>query len=362
MYRGITYDETRVNQESREGSLEKEEAVLISEATRKSLKYMVTMGIPTVPTLFTPWFYAYLDLMLQGNMDPDPKEVVDQYRIVLKELLDEAAAEKKLAEAERIREESRKAVSEAGQEILSSLKLMEEHDASLAAHHEKVDSIKTIESLTEMIGALRSEITELRTTNQKTHQALKKSSETIKKLEQRLQKSELDAHYDPLTLISNRRVFESRLKELLIDFDKTKSPFVLIMCDIDDFKKVNDLYGHRSGDEVLRTVANILQHELRGEDLVARYGGEEFAILLPNTSLREASAVAERLRKKVEEATINSDGNSIKVTISLGLAQSRPADGPDDIVKRADKSLYLAKDSGKNCVRSEIDLITKGLL
>ena len=157
-------------------------------------------------------------------------------------------------------------------------------------------------------------------------------------------------------------MFELKLKELLAEFDKSKSPFVLIMIDIDDFKKVNDLYGHRVGDEVLRSVANILQHELRGDDLVARYGGEEFVILLPNTSLREANPVADRLRKKVQETTVNSSQNPVKVTISLGLAQSRPSDIPDDLVKRADKALYLAKDLGKNCVRSEIDLITKGLL
>ncbi len=239
-----------------EGSLEKEEAVLISEATRKSLKYMVAMGIPTVPTLFTPWFYAYLDLMLKGKMDPEPKEVVERYRIVLKELMDEVTAEKKLAEAERIREESRKVVSEAGREILSTLKEMELHDVSLASHHEKVENIKTIESLTEMIDALKNEIEDLRITNKRTQQALQKSSETIRKLEARLQKTEIDAHYDPLTLVSNRRMFESRLKDLFVEFDRSKSPFVLLMIDIDDFKKVNDLYGHRVGDEVLRSVAN----------------------------------------------------------------------------------------------------------
>ncbi len=95
---------------------------------------------------------------------------------------------------------------------------------------------------------------------------------------------------------------------------------------------------------------------------MARYGGEEFAILLPHTSLREATPVAERLRKKVQEMVVNSSNDTVKVTISVGLAQSRPSDSPDDLVKRADKALYLAKDSGKNCVRSEIDLITKGLL
>ena len=295
-------------------------------------------------------------------MDPDPKEVVDRYRTVLKELADEATVERKLAEADKIREESRKAVSEAGKQILSSLKEMEIYDVSLASHHDKVEGIKTIDNLTDMIDLLKDEIKDLRTTNQKTQKALHESSETIKKLENRLLHSERDAHYDPLTLISNRRVFESRLKELFVEFDKTKAPFVLIMVDIDDFKNVNDLYGHKVGDEVLRAVANILQHELRGDDLAARYGGEEFVILLPSTSLREANPVADRLRRKVEATSLNSSHNPVSVTISLGLAQSRPSDVPDDLVKRADKALYLAKNLGKNCVKSEIDLITKGLL
>ncbi len=344
------------------GSLSKEEAILISEATRKSLKHMVAMGIPTIPTLFTPWFYAYLDLMIKGKMDPDPKEVVERYHIVLKELMDELTAEKKFAEAERLKEESRKAVQEAGKELLLSIKALESHDMSLETHHQKIDNIKTIENLASMIEALKEEIKELRNTNQKTQSALKKSSETIKKLEAKLQEKEMETLYDPLTLISNRRMFEGKLKKLFLEFEKNKLPFVLLMIDIDDFKKINDLYGHRTGDEVLRVVANRLQQELRGDDLVARYGGEEFAILLPNTSLRDATPVAERLRKKIEETVINSDGNQVKVTISIGLAQVRPSDSPDDLVKRADKALYLAKESGKNCVRSEIDLLTKGLL
>ena len=128
-----------------------------------------------------------------------------------------------------------------------------------------------------------------------------------------------------------------------------------MMIDIDFFKKVNDTYGHASGDAVLRGVAAIIKSTLRESDIPSRYGGEEFAVLLPYTHLKEAEIVGERLRKAIESSPIpindeNSDIKSINVTISMGLAEYDSKESGEELFERADKALYEAKKGGRNRV------------
>ena len=129
------------------------------------------------------------------------------------------------------------------------------------------------------------------------------------------------------------------------------------MTDIDFFKSVNDTYGHAVGDCVLKTVAKQIKKELREYDIPSRYGGEEFTILLPNTSLEEATVVAERLRYSIEKKIINIEEygienvSKISVTISVGVAQYKNAmKEPENLYQAADKALYTAKENGRNRV------------
>ena len=158
------------------------------------------------------------------------------------------------------------------------------------------------------------------------------------------------ATLDALTNLNNRRQFEVRLKQEIATTKRQKNPLCAMMIDIDFFKKVNDTYGHSSGDTVLRTVAAIIKEHLRESDIPSRYGGEEFAVLLPYTHVEEAKIVGERLRKAVEAASISIDKKNINVTISMGLAEFNPNETGEELFKRADKALYEAKDSGRNKV------------
>lgn len=158
------------------------------------------------------------------------------------------------------------------------------------------------------------------------------------------------ATLDALTNLNNRRQFESRLKQEIAATKRQKNPLCAMMIDIDFFKKVNDTYGHASGDEVLRTVASIIKAHLRESDIPARYGGEEFAVLLPYTKIEEAQIVGERLRKAVEATSISIDKLTINVTISMGLAEFTQEQTGEELFKCADKALYEAKESGRNKV------------
>ena len=165
---------------------------------------------------------------------------------------------------------------------------------------------------------------------------------------------ELRSSCDGLTGVMNRASFDERLRTECNNADRHKRPLSLLMVDIDFFKLVNDHYGHQAGDEVLRTLANILEKTTRPADVVARYGGEEFSVILPDTDDESAMAMAQRLRKAIENTTFNCPASvNIYVTASFGCA-TRESDKvtTQDLVKAADDALYRAKESGRNCAIS----------
>ncbi|MFM9012834.1 MAG: GGDEF domain-containing protein, partial [Gemmatimonadota bacterium] len=125
-------------------------------------------------------------------------------------------------------------------------------------------------------------------------------------------------------------------------------PLSVILVDLDDFKRVNDTYGHNAGDDVLRGVARLLQQRGRLSDTVGRWGGEEFVLVCPGTTLLEAHALAESLRERIASRDFSGVGRR---TASLGVATARPGETPDALLARADEALYEAKSAGRNRVR-----------
>jgi diguanylate cyclase (GGDEF)-like protein len=155
---------------------------------------------------------------------------------------------------------------------------------------------------------------------------------------------------DVLTGLSNRRFFYEKLAYEIEVMKRTKSPICLALIDIDDFKRINDEFGHLEGDRVLQQLATLLNNNVRRIDNVARWGGEEFAVILPNTNIQGAVTVVERLRKTIEDYPFSS-----KITISIGLAAAKEKIEVDKFVQIADEVLYKAKEK-KNLVLSiEVD-------
>jgi diguanylate cyclase (GGDEF)-like protein len=160
---------------------------------------------------------------------------------------------------------------------------------------------------------------------------------------------------DALTGLLNRRYLQERLAEEIIRSNRHGYPMSFMMIDVDHFKSYNDTYGHPEGDKALKIVGHVLKETLRGADVAARYGGEEFSILLPQTTSEEAQAIAERIRRNIEET----DFGSRKVTVSMGIAScSLELNSSDEVVSAADKALYAAKRRGRNNVQVYEDLET----
>ena len=158
------------------------------------------------------------------------------------------------------------------------------------------------------------------------------------------------ATIDPVTGLFNRRHFETRLQAELQRARRQQEDLALLMVDIDDFKRINDTFGHLEGDRALREVADLLRGGVRIFDLCARYGGEEFAIVMPATPRSIAIQVAERIRQRIHEYT---RFDPFPITVSIGVGLLRPDDSTDDLVNAADRALIRAKGAGKNTVMSD---------
>lgn len=166
-----------------------------------------------------------------------------------------------------------------------------------------------------------------------------------KKVEQRLRDlSERDA----LTNIFNRRTFYLKVDEMIEKMHRKKTPFSLIMFDIDNFKYINDTYGHLVGDAVLKQVTQLINDNQRHKDQIFRFGGEEFFLLLPNTQIEGALQVANRIHQLIRNLIIDQVGH---ITVSMGVSQYREYESIDDSIKRVDDLLYEAKRLGKNQIQ-----------
>lgn len=158
-----------------------------------------------------------------------------------------------------------------------------------------------------------------------------------------------EAEHDPLTGLLNRRGFERRLEEALVEWRKAGTPSVLLMFDLDHFKPINDEGGHALGDEMLRRVAQVVAWEVRRSDHVARQGGDEFAVLMPSCTLNQARRVADTVRQAVSEVSVTHADKEYHVTLSLGMTGFADSDQEiEDVMARADAACYQAKAGGRD--------------
>jgi len=156
---------------------------------------------------------------------------------------------------------------------------------------------------------------------------------------------------DPLTGVNNRLAYNERAKAEFARWERYDSALSFLIMDLDYFKRINDAFGHQSGDRVLQTIAGIAAKTFRKSDFFCRFGGEEFVALLPETMMEDALAVAEKIRISVENFNFHFKGERLPITVSFGVTQLRKGDSIETAFERADKALYTAKENGRNrCV------------
>ncbi|MEO1014788.1 MAG: GGDEF domain-containing protein [Pseudomonadota bacterium] len=196
-------------------------------------------------------------------------------------------------------------------------------------------------------------------TNQKLEEQLAESSDEISFLRENIASIQQEAMTDPLTGVKNRKTFDVAIIKTVERAHEEDQPMSLVLADVDHFKRFNDKWGHQTGDQVLRLVADMMKQNVKGQDVLARYGGEEFAIILPATSRDNGVKLADRIRQAVGARALKkrrSNESMGNVTLSMGVAELRAGDTVEAIIERADKCLYQAKSDGRNCVVSDVEL------
>jgi len=182
------------------------------------------------------------------------------------------------------------------------------------------------------------------------HEQLRATHDESSRLRDELAAQRVRAQTDPLTHLPNRYSYNERLTLEYNRWRRYRSPLSLVVGDIDLFKQINDTYGHAAGDEVLKAVANALQSALRESDFVARYGGEEFVILLPETTLVDATKAMNKIRKGIKALSVKHDASTITTAMSFGISEFENSDTPKAVFARADRALYRAKERGRDQV------------
>lgn len=170
----------------------------------------------------------------------------------------------------------------------------------------------------------------------------------ISTLEELMEDTKQTSRIDPATNLYNRHIFSEELPKLVEEMKRTGAPMCALMTDIDNFKSINDTYGHLTGDEVLQSFADVMKNSFRRSDLLIRYGGDEFTAILPGADINVAKPIAERFLDSIRSNVILPSGQAI--TISVGVAELRGNEELMDFFARTDEALYAAKKSGKNRV------------
>jgi diguanylate cyclase len=197
------------------------------------------------------------------------------------------------------------------------------------------------------------------TKSEKLEEKLAVSSKEVTILKKEVERARTESRTDALTGLPNRKAFQAYLETQTARATADKKPLSVIFTDIDHFKRFNDTWGHRLGDEVLRLVGQCLEQMCQGIGYPARFGGEEFVIVVPNKTLQATADIAEQLRDFVASKTVrakNTNQTVGRITLSLGISELRRSDSIESLIERADQALYFAKNNGRNCVKTELDL------
>ena len=219
----------------------------------------------------------------------------------------------------------------------------------------RLDDIKRLKN--ELVREVENMRTMVRDKETQDHQSLEALANQVDGLKKELDKAKHVANTDGLTGVNNRKALDEHLQRLVERNQITRQPFALLMMDLDDFKQLNDTYGHTVGDRMLLAFAEKCRASVRSNDFLARYGGEEFTLILPGASLRNAKKKAQQLCKTIAASRYAADDSPkadvVAVTVSIGVSTFRSGDSVKTLLDRADQCLYKAKATGKNRVVAE---------
>ena len=315
-----------------------------------SLRNKIVKGIGLKESTILLKQIADLITSTRSKVEKEKQELQDFLHQLTDRLKD---IDKHIAGAETKSKESYSSSKNFGDEVEVQMKGLETSVQDASELNQLKQSVQT------RLDAIRNHILTYQKDEEKSHrELLNELAETNSRLREteveanllrtRLTEEHAQAIHDALTGIYNRLAYEERIEQEFNRWKRYKKPLVLIVLDVDHFKKINDTYGHSAGDKALKLIAQTLQKNLRETDFLARYGGEEFVILMPETDIESAMGVANKLRETIEAVKFNYQEKAVNITVSCGASQFQKGDKPETVFHRADTSLYHAKQNGRN--------------
>lgn len=337
-----------------------EDIEFAAEWSTEALRLMAENGIPPCPENYAIWFHY------ASGRTPDLNKEIDD-RIARQEPLDmNATAElrERLTGEGKLTDVTLNTGAKLNTEVDRILKIIEEtagnsstFGQSVRAASESLTNQSTPNDVAHAVEAIIAASRKMEERSAELEETLHATKSELNDLQQNLAKAHSEARTDGLTGVNNRKAFDEALVREMAAASADGKPLCLVIGDIDHFKIFNDTFGHRTGDQVLKLVANCLKSGALEQHFVARYGGEEFAIVMPATEIEMAESVANKIRQTVQarELVKRSTGESLgRVTMSMGIALLRPGETGAGLIERADNCLYAAKHAGRNCVITEM--------
>lgn len=329
---------------------------------RKIFSHAALAKIELVPIAYAVW-YAYfakshselnkeVDAVLASGVHFDSALHQDIYNKYLR-------AETESLLVQDVQTETEELVKKVFSEMMGAHVSANKYSGRLENFVAQLSKVAGLDEMTTIVKEMVHHTEAVADSSRTLQQKLDEAAQETQALRLKLQYTEEEAARDGLTGLNNRRAFDREMASLYKKYQREGRGFSLLILDIDFFKRFNDDYGHQVGDFVLETLGAILHKGLKGSDFPARYGGEEFICILPETSLADALIVAEHLRIQISVKTpvrVETEKALRKITASIGVAQINSMDTIRSVIERADKALYLAKESGRNNVKTEKDL------
>ena len=326
----------------------------------EALELMYKYSTPPEPIAYAVWF-AYvskasealvlrINQQLQRDGQISAREILEMHQTYIEDGYVEATRQNLGLELEYT-------LKSASSLIGKSVNKNRGFSETLKISATKIDKVDSIDELQGLITQMAAENLEMSRATEELGQELTISQTHIAKLNQKLEELQHLSMRDPLTGISNRRAFDTRLQKEIALENTPKFPLCLALIDLDHFKRVNDNLGHQVGDEILKRIANILDENTPDGAMVARYGGEEFAIILTSMKMVDAHNLMVKVSHMIPNDRLLAEmlGPELGViTASIGLAHCKSARSASELIAGADKQLYAAKKAGRNCVKSDV--------
>lgn len=292
---------------------------LIAQTLNKAIENNVNL---------TPYNYykLFIETATQNGLN-----LTDLKKYLYEEYKEDELTDQIKERIERIVDNVKKEISNASQNISETLIAQENlHLEDVSNAYEEIEKLKKINLSLKM--------------------NLEKAMRNIDLERESLEKVKVKVYRDSLTGLYLREYLQIKLKENLYYMERYGRIFSLFMIDVDDFKDINDKFGHQIGDNVLWQIGNLIKKNIRSSDIPVRYGGDEFVVLMPETDINSAKKVAEKFTDKMSKVIFKKKDEEFKVTFSIGLTCVRKDDTLDSIMERVDAALYSSKRSGKNSI------------